>query len=87
MVYEIHEQVTECKYMNSDVIFDTGGGATASHMWFLNSDFIFFHSHKNRNMIPLENKTAINQDATVVPLVWSGNMTGSNLALQGNLND
>ena len=75
------------KFMNADVVFDTGGGAVANHMWFLNSDFLFYRPHKDRNMVPLENKTAINQDAMVVPLIWAGNMTGSNLALQGNLND
>ena len=36
-------------------------------------------------MIPLENKTSINQDASVTPLLWAGNMTLSNGALQGAL--
>lgn len=38
-------------------------------------------------MVPLENKTSINQDAMVVPLLWAGNMTLSNGALQGILTD
>ena len=38
-------------------------------------------------MVPLENKTSVNQDAMVVPLIWAGNMTVSNAALQGSLND
>ncbi len=73
------------KYMNADVIFDGGGGAPASHMYFLNSEFIHYRPHKDRNMVPLENKTSINQDAMVVPLLWAGNMTLSNAALQGVL--
>ncbi len=73
------------KYMNSDVIFDGGGGAPANHAYFLNSEFIHFRPHKGRNMVPLENKTSINQDAMVVPLLWAGNMTLSNAALQGVL--
>ena len=73
--------------MNADVIFDGDGGAPANHMYFLNSDFLFYRPHTERNMVPLENKTSINQDAMVVPLVWAGNMTGSNLALQGLLKD
>ena len=75
------------KYMNADVVFDGGGGAPANHLYFLNSDFIFYRPHANRNMVPLENKTAVNQDATVVPLIWAGNMTMSNGALQASLND
>ena len=71
--------------MNADVFFDGGGGAPANHMYMLNTDFIFYRPHKNRNMVPLENKTAINQDAMVVPLIWAGNMTASNCALQGNI--
>ena len=71
------------RYMNADVIFDGGGGAPANHMYFLNSEFIHYRPHKDRNMVPLENKTSINQDAMVVPLLWAGNMTLSNAALQG----
>ena len=73
------------KYMNADVIFDGDGGAPANHMYFLNSDFLFYRPSAKRNMIPLENKTSINQDATVVPLLWAGNMTMSNASLQGVL--
>ena len=87
MIYKVRDQVTECKYMNADVVFDGGGGAPANHLYFLNSDFIFYRPHANRNMVPLENKTAVNQDATVVPLIWAGNMTMSNGALQASLND
>ena len=58
------------KYMNADVVFDSDGGAPANVMYFLNTDFIFYRPHVNRNMVPLENKTSINQDAMVVPLLW-----------------
>ena len=75
------------KYMDSDVVFDTAGGAPSSHMYFLNTDYLFYRPHKDRNMVPLENKTSVNQDAMVVPLIWAGNMTVSNAALQGSLND
>ncbi len=73
------------KYMTADVVFDGGGGAPASHMYFLNTDYIMMVAHKNRDLVPLPNKTAINQDADVVPLVWAGNMVVSNSALQGVL--
>jgi hypothetical protein len=31
----------------------------------------------------MEKKTSVNQDATIVPLVWAGNLTTSNASLQG----
>jgi len=71
------------KYMSADVFFDTDGGCPATTMYMLNTDYIFFRPHKDRNMVPLENKTSINQDAMVVPLIWAGNMCMSNAALQG----
>ena len=71
------------KYMDADVIFDGGGGAPANHMYMLNTTYIHYRPHKNRNMVPLENRLSMNQDAMVVPLIWAGNMTLSNAALQG----
>lgn len=71
------------KFMDADVIFDTGGGCPASHMYFLNTDYLYLKVHKNRNMAPMDRKSSVNQDATVVPLLWAGNMTLSNAELQG----
>jgi hypothetical protein len=73
------------KYMSADVIFDTGGGCPANHMYFLNTDYIRLKVHKGRNMVPMDEKISINQDASVVPLLWAGNMTLSNASLQGVL--
>jgi len=52
-------------------------------MYFLNSDYLFLRPSKGREFMPLGEKAAINQDAIVVPVVWAGNMTCSNRALQG----
>jgi hypothetical protein len=62
---------------------DHGGGLNTNRMYFLNTEYLFWSVHSNTNMVPLEDKTAINQDATVVPLIWAGNLTGSNFSLQG----
>ena len=56
-------------------------------MYFLNTDFIFWRWHPDRNMVPMENKTSINQDAMVVPLLFAGNLTMSNADNQGVLTD
>ncbi len=73
------------KYMTADVVFDGGGGCPSNHLYFLNTDYLMLVAHKNRDMVPLPNKSAINQDADVVPLVWAGNLVASNSSLQGVL--
>lgn len=74
------------KFMGADVVFDGGqsGDCPASHMYFLNTDYLHFKAHKDRNMVPLgDERHATNQDAMVKLIGWAGNMTLSNAALQG----
>jgi hypothetical protein len=44
---------------------------------------MFWRPHRSANMIPLERRESINQDAVVVPLIFMGNLTMSNASLQG----
>lgn len=74
------------KFMNADVVFDGGfgGDAPASHMYFLNTDYLFYRPHRDRDMVPLgADRYATNQDAMVRLIGWAGNMTCSNRSLQG----
>jgi len=74
------------KFMGADVVFDGGqdGACPASHMYMLNTDYLYLKSHKDRNMVPLNpDRFAVNQDAMVKLIGWAGNMTVSNSALQG----
>lgn len=71
------------KFQSADVVFDTGGGCPTNHMYYLNTDYIYLKVHKDRNMVAMDRKGSVNQDATVVPLLWAGNMTLSNAELQG----
>lgn len=73
------------KYMGSDVIFDggIGGACPANHMYGINTEYIKFRPHSNRNFVPLDRVNSINQDAFVKLLVWAGNMTLLNGELQG----
>jgi|TARA_R110000824_G_scaffold84479_1_gene210709 hypothetical protein len=70
---------------STPVIFDSGGGAPASTAYFLNTDYIMLDVSSKRNFTPPEEKVSLNQDATVVPILWAGNMTLSNGSLQGVL--
>jgi hypothetical protein len=69
------------KYKGADVFYD--GNCSATRMYFLNTDFIHFRPHSERNFTTDDRKAAVNQDAVVVPMYWAGNMTVSNRSLQG----
>lgn len=81
---------TSLKYKGADVIFDggQGGNCPAKHMYFLNTNYIYFRPHKDRNMKVIGgDRMAINQDALYRIIGWAGNMTMSNAKLQGVLID
>lgn len=73
------------KYKNADVIFDGGSGIPAAHMYFLNTDYIEMVVHRDADLSVQEDMKPYNQDATVVPILWMGNMVVSNRRLQGVL--
>jgi hypothetical protein len=70
---------------NVPVIYDDQ--APASHMYFLNTDYIFLRPAKGRVFKPLGEKSSVNQDAMVMPVVWAGNMTVSNRSLQAVMHE
>ena len=66
--------------MASDVVLDGGIGAaaTANHMWFLNTKYLMFRPHVDRNFVPIGGeRQAVNQDAVVKLIGWAGNLTSS----------
>jgi len=66
--------------MASDVVLDGGVGsaATANHMWFLNTKYLFLRPHADRNFVPIGGeRQAVNQDAIVKLIGWAGNITSS----------
>lgn len=77
------------RFMNADVFLDggIGGAATATNAYFLNSKYIHFRPHKDRNMVPLapNKRYAINQDSEVSILAFAGAMTMSGSQFQGRI--
>lgn len=68
------------------ITWTSGQGAPASHMYFLNTDYIYFRPHRDRDMVPLDpERYSVNQDAMVRLMAFAGNMTLSNAFLQGVL--
>lgn len=62
------------------------GGTPASNMFFLNTNYLHWRPHAQRNMVPLDpDRFSVNQDAMVRLLGWAGNATLSNAFLQGLL--
>lgn len=77
------------KFMDADVVLDggIGGFCPQNTGFFLNTKYIKWRPHKDRNMVPLSpnRRYAINQDAEVQILGWAGNMTCNGAQFQGRL--
>lgn len=85
---------TSLKYMgaglNCDVFLDggIGGQINTDTMYFLNSKYIFFRPHRDRNFVAIGgDRQSVNQDAVVRLIGWAGNMTCSGAQFQGILTD
>lgn len=77
----------ELMYASAPVILDDGSGIPTDHMYFLNTEFLSLDVHADANFAPKEAKQAFNQDATLVPVLFQGNLTCSNRERQGVLKD
>lgn len=72
---------------DADVIFAGNGvGMPANTGYFINSKYLRLRPHQDRNMVKIGgDRQPVNQDAIVSLLGWAGNMTCSNMSLQGTL--
>ena len=77
------------KYMGTDVVLDggIGGFCPAGTAFFLNTKYIHYRPHSQRNFVSLSpnKRYSINQDAEVQILAWAGAMTMSGSQFQGRL--
>jgi hypothetical protein len=85
---------TSLKYMgaglNCDVFLDggIGGQIPVNTMYFLNTKYLFFRPHRDRNFVPIGgDRQSVNQDAIVRLIGWAGNLTSSGAQFQGVLSD
>lgn len=61
-------------------------GATTDHMWTLNTNYLYFRPHRDRNFVPIGGeRQAVNQDAIVKFIGWAGNLTCCGSEFQGVL--
>lgn len=77
------------KFMDADCVLDggIGGNATATNAYFLNTKYLHFRPHKDRDMVPLSpnKRYAINQDSEVSILAWAGALTASGQRFHGRI--
>lgn len=85
---------TSLKYFgagfNCDVFLDggIGGSAPANRMYFLNTKYLKFRPHRDRNFVPIGgDRQSVNQDAIVRLMGWAGALTSSGAQFQGILAD
>ena len=75
------------KFMDADVclVGGIGGFCPAGTAFFLNTKYIHYRPHADRNMVPLSpnRRYATNQDAEVQIMAWAGNLTCSGAQFQG----
>ena len=78
---------TNLKFDSADVILDggVGGSCPASTGFFLNTNYLHWRPHSDENMTPSRDRYATNQAALVKLVLFAGNLTCSNLSLQGRL--
>lgn len=64
----------------------TSGGATSASMWALNTKYIFFRPHRDRNFVAIGGeRQSVNQDAIVKLIGFAGNITGAGPQYSGKL--
>lgn len=85
---------TSLKYLgaglNCDVVLDggIGGSISTNRMYFINTKYMFFRPHRDRNFVPIGgDRQSVNQDAIVKLIGWAGNLTCSGAQFQGVLTD
>lgn len=85
---------TSLKYLgaglNCDVVLDggIGGSISTNRMYFINTNYMFFRPHRDRNFVPIGgDRQSVNQDAIVKLIGWAGNLTTSGAQFQGVLAD
>lgn len=75
------------KFMDADVVLDggLGGFCPAKTAYFLNTKYMKWRPHAQRNFVSLspKNRYSINQDAEVTILAFAGNLTSRGLQFQG----
>lgn len=66
------------KYKTADVLYDGNSGIPAEHMYFCNTNYLELVVHRDADLEVMEDMRPVNQDGSVTPILWMGNLTCSN---------
>ena len=69
---------TSIKYKNADVMFDGNSGIPANHMYFINTNYFELVTHVDADLTVMDDMRPVNQDGSVTPILWMGNVVCSN---------
>ena len=71
------------KYKHADVLFDGNSGIPTTHMYLINTNYLQLVAHRDADLEIMEDMRPVNQDGSVTPILWMGNLTCSNRLRQG----
>jgi hypothetical protein len=69
---------TSLKYKNADVIYDGNSGIPATHMYFINTQYLDLVVHQDADLEVMDDMRPVNQDGSVTPILWMGNLVCTN---------
>lgn len=80
---------SDLKFNTASVFFDSNANfsATGETGYFLNTKYLRLKAYEGANWTQLDKKESVDQDASVRPIIWMGNLCMSNRSLQGTLID
>ena len=75
------------KFRSAEVVLDGGQGGSMpeNSFYVLNCKYLFYRPASKRNMVALNKRMPVNQDASITLLAWCGNMAMNNASLQARV--
>jgi len=71
------------RYAGGIPVYYENAAIPANHLYMLNTEFLHWRPHVDRNMVSLGERKPTNQDAMVFPIGFAGNLTCSGRRYQG----
>jgi hypothetical protein len=69
------------------VLETTASGIATTDAFFLNTKYLKWRPHRERDFVRLKDRESVNQDATAVIITWGGNLTCNASFLQGRFSN
>jgi len=79
----VNAGLVSIKYKTADVMYDGNSGIPANHTYMINTEYLKLVVHKDADLTEVPEQRPVNQDGSVIPLLWMGNLVCSNRAQQG----